>query len=451
MKRQLTGVGLILVVGVATLSAPTTAHAIPQRRIIFLNGGGGQYTAGGSNDSGLNRSSLVQQHMLESATLPPSPLDATQWTAFMTCVRDAYADYSVEVTDVDPGSVAHIEVVVGGTPESIMAPAAQYGDSPLSSCANGQPVERSIAFVFAEKILADFGVGAEKRLCEYAVLEAGRALTLDHEYVCTSIMTLREDCGDVARGFQNSGNACGEDTLEACRCGNSSQNADAKLKEIVGPYDGVAPTVELTEPAEGATVPLGFQVRASATDETQLVSVELYIDGIFADVDNAGPNYVIDTPANLAPGLHTLEVRAHDNGANVASDTIMVTVEVGCTTAADCGADEVCAAGACLGDFGAPCSNGTDCVTGACAEGPGEVEVCTAVCEGAGGVTCPTGTTCQTSPAGGLDKCFPDGAEGGCGCRTGGRGPTAPLAGLAAALLVCAGMRRKRSIRTSRS
>src|SRR5688500_9797486 len=103
-----------LVIGLAS-----HAHALPKRRTIYLNKGGGVFYPGALNDSSANTSFLVQAGELSQTQIPPAPLTPTQWNELVQCVKDKYAPFSVEITDVDPENLDHIEVVIGGTPDLV--------------------------------------------------------------------------------------------------------------------------------------------------------------------------------------------------------------------------------------------------------------------------------------------------------------------------------------------
>lgn len=117
-------------------------------------------------------------------------------------------------------------------------------------------------------------------------------------------------------------------------------------RPLTGP-DTTPPTVEITAPADGATVQAGFGVAVTASDDMGVERVELSIDGAVVGTTSVPP-YAFNTSLDLAAGAHTLTATAFDS-TNQASDTTTVTVvgpgEV-CTPA--CGADETCVDGVCM-------------------------------------------------------------------------------------------------------
>jgi MYXO-CTERM domain-containing protein len=448
MLGRVARASLVLVGFGVTLS--NVALATPMRRTIYLNRNGGLYKAGAANDSGANITPLLP---MGTRVIGPALLLDSEWQEVVQCVKDKFAPYSAKVTDVDPGTSAHLEIVFGNSTATEFFPPPDpmyefYGVSPSPSCASGQPIDRAIGFVFTKQIQEALPTSYVKRMCEYGALLAGRSLTLDYEYDCTSVMSLREDCDPaVPRSFSTTAVPCGSTSARPCVCGGSAQSSRDGLNDTLGPFDDVPPTLTITEPADGATVQSGFVVKADADDETQLVKVEMWIDDVFATVDNF-PKYELVAPANVAVGPHKIELRAVDNGDNTTTRTIMLTVQAECSTDAECSPFEKCTAGACLGDFGATCVMNTDCATGLCAEGP-DGFVCTALCEGPDAITCPAGTVCQLAPGGGLDKCLPS-EQGGCACKVGGGGGAGGrwaewLAFAAMAAIGALGVRRRTS------
>ena len=95
------------------------------------------------------------------------------------------------------------------------------------------------------------------------------------------------------------------------------------------PPDTTVPTVEVLEPAAGATVPADavLYVRARVDDAGGVLrSAALYVDGVRVDgIDGVSPGDVVNLPVRLAPGPHLLEVRADDPAGNVGRAAVDVT------------------------------------------------------------------------------------------------------------------------------
>lgn len=405
------------------------SHAAPTRRLLYVNRYGGTYIGSASNDSSKNHSSIVMNNGLVSGTIPPYPGQDWEWNAMMTCVRELWAPFSIEITEEDPGERAHIEAVVGGV-DSDIGMSGAWGVAPYADCVEGI-LDRAVVFVFAASPY--MGI---RDACEVLAQEVGHAFALDHEFLCKDPMTYLYGCGN--KSFQDVDAPCGEFEADGpwpdCQCGNTTQNTVQHLLASLGPADPVPPTVAITDPQDGATVPLGFLVSVDAADDTPYFKVELWLDGTYVAVDNLAP-YTLDTPTDLAIGMHTVEVRALDNGGNTTTASIGVNVTAGCATAAECADGQECEAGVCLNAIGSGCDRNSDCASQLCAT-DGENLICTKSC--ATSDECPSGFSCQTAPGGGFDKCLPAGGGGWCEATPGSAGDphrgagTLALLGLAA-------------------
>jgi len=85
---------------------------------------------------------------------------------------------------------------------------------------------------------------------------------------------------------------------------------------------------QLDPPANNATVPPGFQVNATATDNVAVMYAKLSLDGGEpVQATGAGP-YLFATPSDLAEGTHTIQIEISD-GKNAKSETRTVTVAKG--------------------------------------------------------------------------------------------------------------------------
>lgn len=92
------------------------------------------------------------------------------------------------------------------------------------------------------------------------------------------------------------------------------------------PGDTTPPTVSFTAPANGASVSGTVQVLVAATDDVAVAKIELSVDGTLKSALTAAPwSFGLDT-STLAPGNHTLGVKAYDAAGNSASAQLSVTV-----------------------------------------------------------------------------------------------------------------------------
>jgi MYXO-CTERM domain-containing protein len=409
----------------STFSAP----ADPQpRRILYLNRKGGTYMYGPSNDASNNVSNIIDQ----TYTIQPWAVNDEVWRQTLTCSRLMWGRFNVEVTDVDPGQVPHIEAVIAGKPEDVGFSPSTGGVSPWT-CGT---IERSIVYVFA-----DVYAGNSQRVCEVAAQEIAHSFGLEHEALCEDPMTYLNGCGE--KTFQDQLAPCGETDPRACECtGGTTQNSVQLLKERAGPAETEAPTVSFVEPADGATVMPGFTVKPSADDNYIVTKVDLWVDG--AQVTGSGiPPFELGAPANLPLGPHTLELRAYDPAGNVGTATIDVTVMGECEGSgpSTCAAGEECVNNVCLGSLGSTCAGHDECASGSCGFLEGTGNLCTRAC--ASGSECPDGFECSNAAGGQATKCWP-GSGGGGGCAVGGRGAGGAALFALFALLLAPALRRRR-------
>ncbi|MFY0564436.1 PHB depolymerase family esterase [Archangium lansingense] len=87
-----------------------------------------------------------------------------------------------------------------------------------------------------------------------------------------------------------------------------------------GTGDTTAPTVNLTAPADGATVSGTVTLTASASDAVGVTRVEFYVDGSLAGSDSAAPYELGWVSTGVANGTHSLSAKAFDAAGNSATD-----------------------------------------------------------------------------------------------------------------------------------
>jgi hypothetical protein len=115
------------------------------------------------------------------------------------------------------------------------------------------------------------------------------------------------------------------DPLADGRLGAGRLNIGSAVAAI-GPVDPV-PTVDITAPQDGATVAGTVVVTATASDD--VTQVEFFVDGISTGVDSDGSDgwSVSWDTTSTADGSRTLSATATASDAQVASDSISVTVD----------------------------------------------------------------------------------------------------------------------------
>ena len=126
--------------------------------------------------------------------------------------------------------------------------------------------------------------------------------------------------------------AIGPHTLTAV-ARDAAGNTTASTTITVTVPDTAAPTVSVTEPANGATVTGSVSVSASASDNVGVVGVQFLLDGAnLGAEDTSSPYSVSWNTATAAAGSHTLTARARDAAGNTTTSTT-ITVTVPDTTA----------------------------------------------------------------------------------------------------------------------
>jgi len=289
--------------------------ALAQSKIIYLNHTGVTLYPG-DDDSRTNRSSIISS----TAQVPAWNTSAATWTATVACMKDMFSRFDVTVTDVDPGMTPHMEAVFGGSPQNIGMPSGVGGVSPFTDDCG--IIENSIVFTFTSVFPDNAQV-----ICEVMSQEVAHSYGLDHEMLASDPMTYLSYSGK--RTFKDQTVSCGEYQNRPCGIGGSTcrpnQNSVQLLLQRLGPSDAIAPELGITSPADGAVVPPGFAVEATASDNIAVMSATLSIDGVVITSQPGGGPYSFATDAALAEGSHTITVEATD-GRNLKSQTITVTV-----------------------------------------------------------------------------------------------------------------------------
>ena len=195
----------------------------------------------GFEDSRVNRSSILAQN---SANLPPFALPPSFWNDLVACVQRAYRPFGVTVTDIDPGSLPHLEHVIAGIPQNIGQDATTAGVSPYT-CGF---IPNSTSFTFSG-IYSDPSPTTLAELCWTAVHEIGHQHGLDHHAYVPDAMTYAPGCGAKLLPARNV--ACGEFIPEPCVCGGASENSYAQVRAVYGASDLLfGDGFEVVEPGE---------------------------------------------------------------------------------------------------------------------------------------------------------------------------------------------------------
>ncbi|MEO7328211.1 MAG: fibrinogen-like YCDxxxxGGGW domain-containing protein, partial [Minicystis sp.] len=128
---------------------------------------------------------------------------------------------------------------------------------------------------------------------------------------------------------------------------------------------GVPPTVALTQPITGGSVPPGdfYFFAATAIDDVSVASVDFLVDGVVVASDARAP-FSASVPAGAPCTTQTLEARATDLGGNVGL-SLPLSIAVLCADGQPCAAGADCASGTCSAgtcqSCGAPGFTPPDC------------------------------------------------------------------------------------------
>jgi MYXO-CTERM domain-containing protein len=350
------------------------------QRIIFVNGQGGHYTAGNNEDSRTNVSSIASS----AVDMPAYSKGAAAWSQFVSCIQDEFSRFNVQVTDQDPGNVPHLEAVISGTPDMIGLGQGVGGIANMND--DCSLFENGITWIF-EQVFRDAQTD-----CEVAAQEISHNIGLDHEYLCQDPMTYLDGCGH--KTFHDQDVSCGEYSARQCMCADPRNGSAAHQNSVQflllrlgaagsgtggsggaggsggtggtggsggsggsggGGGDMVPPAVAITEPADGTTVPLTFDIKVDASDNSGTVShVEFLADGTSLGSITAPP-WVFTVPkSRLAEGAHVLSARATDAANNSAvSQVVHVTVKAESGGAGGSGGGN---SGGANGDVGGGCA-----------------------------------------------------------------------------------------------
>ena len=225
---------------------PSLALAFALSRVIYLDRDGATLRPG-PNDSRAGTSTIVPHEV----HVPAWDVAPDDWATTVACVREIWAPFDVTITDVDPGEVPHIEVVLGGAPADIGMVMNVGGVSPFR--ADCSVIENSIVFAFPG-LLHDH----PRVVCEVASQEIGHSFGLDHELDAADPMSYLTFHG--ARAFQDQDVACGEYTPRPCGLTTPScrpnQNSVQLLLTRLGPAFDVAHELAIGEARVDDTPPL---------------------------------------------------------------------------------------------------------------------------------------------------------------------------------------------------
>lgn len=109
----------------------------------------------------------------------------------------------------------------------------------------------------------------------------------------------------------------------------SSSAVRVLVDNVPDPVDSTAPVITSISPADGATVSRTVSVSATATDETLLASLSVYVDGQLLATSTNGSVSGSWNTRKASAGSHTISARAQDAAGNVTVLSVTVTVGSG--------------------------------------------------------------------------------------------------------------------------
>jgi len=426
--------------------------------IIYLNrcAGGCTITKSQFNNALTDESRIPMGSDGQVFTVGQFAYSDTTWNAIVQCVREVYAPYNVEITDVDPGNVTHHMAIVAGLNSDLGWPSGVLGVGGGAGC---EPANNVISFTFAN----NYRETDVLEICATVAQESAHAFGLaDHIYDCTDPMTYLSGCGK--KYFRDRLSPCGEFEQRECTCTGTRQNSHIKLLSVFGAGETpAAPTgAQILFPENGAAVGDTMTIEGVADDPRGIYKVEVFLNGWpWGQWDAPDPisapwppsNYVVNI-ADFPPGVIDVDmVFSNDFGVS-SSASIQVTKGAPCTDASQCAEGQSCDAGKCLwaspaGQLGDACSYDQFCLgpntfDGRCVTVNGS-DVCSQDCYSGVNDNCPEDFRCaETSPGTGF--CVADDTdEGGCCSTSRDPSPVAPLllGGVVGGLV----LRRRRRVR----
>jgi hypothetical protein len=391
----------------------------PLSRILYVNRcAGGCTIYPGVNDARADSSSVPDQ----VSTLNEFMHDDQVWDDTLSCLRQVWEPYDLDVVTEDPGDVPHHEAILAGLPEELGLPATVAGVAPLAGDCSAQ--NNVISFTFANR-----APPAWIELCWTVAQESAHAFGLDHAFDCADPMTYLPNCGQ--KFFRDRDLPCGEFEARPCQCGGDTQNSHQTLLALFGPGTlPDPPELTLLRPEDGAEIDSRLVVEVAAAHVRGIGRIEFRINGWPWGWLPGHPylrrqdTYLYGAPDELPDGVIDLEVRAFNDLGGSTSAFVTVIKGAPCTASSQCASGQICDRGRCLWPqslgLGEACERDMDCASAVCGVS-GQESLCTQLCDPMDS-DCPAGFACL--PAADRGACWPvDRAAGGCCSSAGSRRP----------------------------
>jgi hypothetical protein len=422
--------------------APTSVPTLVNSHVLFLNrcANGCAVKAANTSDSTVDQSDIAGGNI----TLTAYNGGDSKWSAIVSCVTNVMKPFNIQVTDTDPGTAPHFEVMVAGTAGQLNTQLGNMGILGIAdyACTDGNNpgscyapyLPNALVFAFAND---PYYMGDTTAICGTAAQEIAHAWTLDHTQVTTDPMTYYNyatplafkngaACGSDCQNGQNAfGVACTGNAHKCMSTGQATQNEVDIITKIFGPAGAAAPTIKIKTPANGSAVHSGFTLEVDCTSSDGIQEVDWSLDGIEQVAMTTAP-YTSVTPT-LSKGTHHITALCGTTKQATASASSDFLVGDACMKDSDCTGmgficfEQTCVAGpTAMGGLGATCTQNSDCNSNSCAS-DGTSMYCVIPCDPAAS-HCPSGFGCLSANNGGVCWAGIDNGSGGGCCDSGNRG-----------------------------
>jgi hypothetical protein len=134
--------------------------------------------------------------------------------------------------------------------------------------------------------------------------------------------------GPTSFSWNTAGYASGNHTLQSVAydaAGNAGQSTavTVSVQNAASTADLTAPTVKITSPPNGATLARTQKIYVTASDDRQVVKVDLYIDGKFYATSTSATSIFTWNSNKAGRGQHTLQAFAYDAAGNRGASAVV--------------------------------------------------------------------------------------------------------------------------------
>ena len=189
-------------------------------KLVYLNKNGGTYTPG-PDDARANVSSLVSSTVTHAAFTTTADV----WNGFVDCVAQKFAPFNVAITDADPTTKEHVELVVSGSPTVSPLATSIPSIAPMTCLV----IPNAIAFISGASVTSSSDLG-----CAAAVAQVASTFGLELVSVCPDALSFPQTCPTA--GFSDHDLTCGDTMAKPCLCSSATtQNSFQRMLAVAGP------------------------------------------------------------------------------------------------------------------------------------------------------------------------------------------------------------------------